>query len=156
MPVIHIGFLDFQLFPNHPEFFGMYKFMNVKDHFLYSDKLALGVVDLKHIELATEEDRSFEIDRWARLFKATTWEEIKMIAANNKYMKEATQALYEYNSDYVIRQKCEAREEYECRQRTMNRLLTEAQEKLKEQEAALQAKDAEIARLLELIEKNKQ
>ena len=130
--------------------------MNVKDHFLYSDKLALGVVDLKHIELATEEDRSFEIDRWARLFKATTWEEIKMIAANNEYMKEATQALYEYNSDYVIRQKCEAREEYECRQRTMNRLLTEAQEKLKEQEAALQAKDAEIARLLELIEKNKQ
>ena len=65
--------------------------------FLYSDKLALGVVDLKHIELANEEDRTFEIDHWARLFKATTWEEIKMIATNNEYMKEATQALYEYN-----------------------------------------------------------
>ena len=100
-----------------------------------------------------------------------------MIAANNEYMMEATQALYEYNSDYVIRQKCEAREEYERRQRTMKKLLSDAQEKiqeqevalqekdvalqekdvaLREQEVALQEKDAEIKRLMELIEKNSQ
>ena len=145
LSVIHIGFLDFQLFPEHPEFFGIYKFMNEKDHYLYSDKLTLGVVDLKHIELATEEDKAFQIDHWARLFKATTWEEIKMIAENNEYMTEATQALYEYNADYVIRQKCEAREEYERRQRTLHKKLSDAQEKIQEQEK-------EIARLTALLE----
>lgn len=62
LSVIHIGFLDFQLFLEHPEFFGIYRFMNEKDHYLYSDKLTLGVVDLKHIELATEEDRAYQID----------------------------------------------------------------------------------------------
>lgn len=34
--------------------------MNEKDHYLYSDKLSLGVVDLKHIELATEEDSKLQ------------------------------------------------------------------------------------------------
>lgn len=142
LTVVHIGFLDFQLFPEHPEFFGIYRLMNEKDHYLYSDKLTLGVVDLKHIELATEEDREFQIDHWARLFKATTWEEIKMIAENNEYMTEATQALYEYNADYVIRQKCEAREEYERRQRTLHKKLSDAQEKIQEQEECLREKDS--------------
>jgi len=168
LSVIHIGFLDFQLFPEHPEFFGIYKFMNEKDHYLYSDKLTLGVVDLKHIELATEEDKAFQIDHWARLFKATTWEEIKMIAENNEYMTEATQALYEYNADYVIRQKCEAREEYERRQRTLHKKLSDAQEKIQEQEESLREKDSklqeqdkllkeqenEIERLKALLQKN--
>ena len=144
LSVIHIGFLDFQLFPEHPEFFGIYKFMNEKDHYLYSDKLTLGVVDLKHIELATEEEKAFQIDHWARLFKATTWEEIKMIAENNEYMTEATQALYEYNADYVIRQKCEAREEYERRQRTLHKKLSDAQEKIQEQEESLREKDSKL------------
>lgn len=35
------------------------------------------------INLAAEEDKAWEIDYWARLFKATTWEEIKMIAKQN-------------------------------------------------------------------------
>lgn len=152
LSVVHIGFLDFQLFPEHPEFFGIYRLRNEKDHYLYSDKLTLGVVDLKHIELATEEDRTFQIDHWARLFKATTWEEIKMIAENNEYMTEATQALYEYNADYVIRQKCEAREEYERRQRTLHKKLSDAQEKIQEQDKLLKEQENEIERLKALLE----
>ncbi|MDE7222996.1 MAG: Rpn family recombination-promoting nuclease/putative transposase, partial [Acetatifactor sp.] len=31
-PVIHIGFLDFTLFPECPEFYATYKLMNVKNH----------------------------------------------------------------------------------------------------------------------------
>lgn len=151
LSVVHIGFLDFQLFPEHPEFFGIYRLMNEKDHYLYSDKLTLGVVDLKHIKLATEEDREFQIDHWARLFKATTWEEIKMIAENNEYMTEATQALYEYNADYVIRQKCEAREEYERRQRTLHKKLSDAQEKIQEQDKLLKKQENEIERLKALL-----
>lgn len=53
-PVHQISFLDFTLFPEHPEFYATYKFLNIKNHTVYSDKLSLSVVDLTHINLATE------------------------------------------------------------------------------------------------------
>ena len=73
---IHIGFLDYTLFPEHPEFYATYKMSNMKNHHIYSDNFVLSVVDLTCIDLATEEDRLYHINDWARLFKATTWEEI--------------------------------------------------------------------------------
>ena len=59
LPVIHIGFLDFQLFSDYTEFYATYKLLNVKNHKVFSDKLCLRVVDLTHIDLATEEDKLF-------------------------------------------------------------------------------------------------
>lgn len=76
-PVIHIGILDFTLFPEYPEFYATYRFMNVKNHLAYSDKLTLSVLDLTGTELATEEDKTFQIDNWAKFFKATTWGKLK-------------------------------------------------------------------------------
>ena len=144
--------LDFSLFEDHQEFYGIYKLLNIKDHYLYSDKFALGVVDLTHIELATQEDKDFQIDHWARLFKATTWEEIKMIASDNQYLSEATQVLYEYNADKIIRQKCQAREENERYERMVNKIMQEQADALAEKDAtiseqnvALAQKDAKIA-----------
>ncbi len=32
------------------------------------------------IKFATAEDKRYNIDKWAKLFKAKTWEEIKMLA----------------------------------------------------------------------------
>ena len=81
------------------------------------------MVDLSHIDLATEEDKLFEIDRWAKLFKATTWEEIRMIAEGNETLMQATQALFECNTDELIRQQCYAREEYYKYQRTIDKAL---------------------------------
>ena len=46
------------------------------------------------------------------MFKAGTWEELRMIAEKNKYMSEAAMAMYELNADEIIRQQCIAREEY--------------------------------------------
>jgi predicted transposase/invertase (TIGR01784 family) len=46
MSAVHIGFLDFTLFEDKPEFYATYKMMNVKNFNIYSDKLTLGVVDL--------------------------------------------------------------------------------------------------------------
>ena len=61
-PVIQIGLLNFTLFSKLPEFYATYKLLNVKNHSLYSDKLQLSVSDLTHIELATEEDKSYQLD----------------------------------------------------------------------------------------------
>ena len=74
-PVIHIGILDFTLFPDEPEFYASYKMLNVKTHKVYNDKLVLNVLSLKQINNATQEDKDWHIDAWAKLFAAKTWEE---------------------------------------------------------------------------------
>lgn len=119
-PAIQIGFLDFTLFPEHPEFYATYKLLNVKNHHLYSDKLTLSVVDLTQLDLATGEDKDWGIDYWAKLFKVTTWEELKMISKKNDALREASEALYIMNADQMIREQCRAREDYYRIQNTMN------------------------------------
>ena len=111
-PVIHIGFLDYTLFEEHPEFFATYKLMNVKNQHIYSDNFTLSVVDLTQIDLATAEDRAFQIDYWAALFKAKTWEDIKMLAKNNEYLEEASKTLFQLSADEQIKKRCLDREEY--------------------------------------------
>lgn len=115
---------------------------------VYSDKLCLSVVDLTHIDLATEEDKRYHIDQWAALFKAATWEEIKMIAQQNDYLQEASKAYYRLTQEERIRQICEAREDYYRCQRGMQRIMDEQAAALKEQANALAEKDAIIASLL--------
>ena len=132
-PAIHIGFLDFTPFTKYPEFYATYKLLNIKNQHLYSDKFILSVVDLTHIELATDEDKVYGIDRWARLFKSTTWEEIKMIAENNPILTEASETLYTYNADEMARQRSQARAEYLAHERAVNNRLA----KLSEENAVL-------------------
>ena len=110
---IHIGFLDFTLFPEVPEFYATYRMMNVKNHHLYSSKFTLGVVDLTKIDLATDEDRIWGIDHWARLFKATTWEELKMLASKNQDFEDTIVTMQELSADEKIKLQCMARERYE-------------------------------------------
>lgn len=87
-PACHIGILDFTLFPKQAEFYASYKLLNEKNHREYSDKFTLRVLDLTQIQMATEEDKAYGLDRWAKLFKATTWEEFKMIAADDKISRK--------------------------------------------------------------------
>ena len=161
LPVIHIGFLDFTLHPSHPEFYATYQMLNVKNHLLYSDKFTLSVVNLKKIELATEEDKKYHIDYWAALFKAKTWEELKMLTKENEYLQEAAESLYVANADEIVRQQCVAREDAERRERTLERdkrLLQEALDEsgrvIQEKDKVLEEKDKEIARLKALLVQN--
>jgi len=124
-PVIHIGFLDFELFPEHPEFYATYQILNVKNCHKYSDKITVSVVNLNRTDLATEEDKSYDIDYWARLFKSTTWEDIKMLAAKNSSLLEAANAMYDFTSDEIIREHCEMREEFRRRARTQEIYMEE-------------------------------
>ncbi len=116
----------------------------------YSDKFNLRVVNLKQINLATEEDRTYKIDYWARLFTATSWEEMKELAQNDAFMDSALQSIYESNADEITRQKCRAREEYSKReqfatqQMEINKLLTKQ----------LAEKDDEIVALKKILAEN--
>ena len=71
------------------------------------------MLNLKCIGNATDDDKENELDAWARLFKAKTWEEIKMIANQHDFAKEAANSIYAVSSDEAIRLQCEARERYE-------------------------------------------
>lgn len=130
-PTIHIGFLDFTPFPEYPEFYATYKLLNIKNQHLYSDKVTLCVVDLTHIELATDEDKTYGVDLWARLFKATTWEEIKMIAKNNPVIIDACESLYILNADEIARQRSRAREDAIARENALNQIITDQAAEIK-------------------------
>lgn len=147
LPVHHIGFLDFTLFPEYPEFYATYQLLNVKNHHLYSSKFTLSVVNLTQTELATEEDKANKIDYWARLFKAKTWEEIKMLAQNNEYLEEAANSIYQANAEEIVRQQCRAREDAERRERTLIRNYNLIKEELASANAELANANARIREL---------
>ena len=154
LPVTHIGFLDFTLFEDDPEFYATNMMLNVKCHRIFNDKFKLSVVNLSQIDLATKEDKAWGVDYWARLFKAKTWEEIKMLAEKNEFLEEAAQSVYVANEDEIIRQMCRAREDRERHERTVQRdlkKLAEAEVQLAEQKHQLSAKDQRIAELEEQL-----
>ncbi len=128
-PVVHIGFLDYALFEGQPEFYASYKLINVKSYQKYSDSLTLHVVDLSHIELATEEDKRYHIHEWAALFKADTWEEIRMIASKNEYLTEAAQTMFCMSEDDLVYKRCLDREEYYQDLRSYERAIEESERK---------------------------
>ena len=109
------------------------------------------MVNSNQIELATEEDKAHNIDFWARIFKAKTWEDIKMFAKDNEYLQEAAESLYVANADEIIRQQCRAREDAERLQRTLerdNNLLKRDLAALQEDNTALNARIAELEQAL--------
>lgn len=92
-------------------------------------RFSIHVLDLTQIQLADREDRDYDLDKWAGLFRALTWEDFKMISAGNKSMQEAGKTLFMLNGDDRIRNQCEAREDY-CRtwggvERYMDEMQTE-------------------------------
>ena len=158
-PVYHVGFLDFTLFRDHPEFFATYQMRNARDNHLLSDRFNLLVVSLNEIRLATEEDKAYELDKWARFFKAKTWEELRMIAQDNKPMETAAESIYLSNTDDNIYWQCRYREDYLAYQeyqkkemRKLKRDLRKSREAIAEKDSAIAEKDSEIAALRARLE----
>ena len=110
---IHIGILDFNLKHLTPEFYSEFKLMNVNNHEIYSDKFVLRVLNLKTLEDDSIEKEPADLYYWAKLFKATTWEEIKMLASKNPDMEDTIVTMKELSADDKIRLQCQARERYE-------------------------------------------
>jgi predicted transposase/invertase (TIGR01784 family) len=144
MSAVHIGFLDFTLFEDKPEFYATYKMMNVKNFNIYSDKLTLGVVDLSKIILATEEDKAYGIDKWATLFKASTWEELKALAAQNSVFENVAEAMYRYSCDRDVLEECR---KIEDGRRYVN-YLKESNKNLTAENNSLRASNAEMGNQL--------
>ena len=156
-PVIHIGFLDFTLFKEYPEFYAQYKMMNVKKGYIYSDKLDLRVINLKCTELATDEDKEYQIDYWVKLFKAKTWEEVKSMSEKNEYINEASKTIFQMTEDEMVRNRCYDRIHHLANIKTFELVIEEQKEELAKKDEALAEKDEVIAKQMDaLAEKEKE
>lgn len=103
------------------------------------------MVDLTHIELATNEDKAYGIDKWASLFKAISWEEIRMAAKNDEYLMEATKTLYTLNSDEMIRQQCQARMDAERHEYLVKKKIEDLTAEIADKDAEIADKNVKIA-----------
>lgn len=166
-PVVHIGIMDETLFPDTPVFYDSFCLMSPKTGKIYSDKMSINVLNLRCIDKATEEDRAWKLDYWARLFKSTTWEEIRMMAQDNKYMEEASNSFYQILADMNERKRCQDREDYYkkeafvgeqlARLEKIEKQLEEKKSQLEETITQLSEKDAELSeKNAELSEKDAQ
>ena len=144
-PAIHVGILNFSPFEEQPIFYSRNLLMDVVQHRIYSSKFAVNVLDLSHIELATQEDKNWNLDFWARLFKAKTWEEMKMIAKDNEYFTEASNTLCDLYADFNVRERCRDREDYELEQKYLHDTIAQQESMLAQKDSMLEEKDNTIA-----------
>ena len=119
----------------HRNFFAIYQLSNNKSKRLYTGKFSI------RIDLATEEDKYYEIDRWAKLFKAATWEELKMIAKNDPDLMQASDELYKVNKDDILRQQARARADAEFWEKVHNARMEKMQEELSKKDAIISEKE---------------
>ncbi len=119
-PAVHVGILNFSPFDGEPIFYSRNMLMDMNKRRIYSDKFQVNVLELKQVELATEEDKKWNLDFWAKLFKARTWEELKMIAKDNEYFTEASNTLCDLYADFNVRERCRDREDYELEQKYLH------------------------------------
>jgi predicted transposase/invertase (TIGR01784 family) len=159
---VHIGFLDYTLFPEYPEFYSKYRLRNERTGQLYTSKFLISVVNLPQKHLATREDIQAHRDLWASFFKATRWEELKMLAQQDTNIKKAITTVHRLCMDEEFRQQYEAREDrirqqrdhdywYDTEIRKRDTVIAEKDAVIAEKNAALSEKDARIAELERLL-----
>ena len=108
---VHIGFLDYTLFPQNPEFYSTYRLINERTGQLYSSKFRISVVDLTLIKLATEDDKKYHRDLWASFFKAKEWGELMELAKQDQNIQKAVVTLKKLTEDEKFKLQYEARED---------------------------------------------
>ncbi len=94
------------------EFFARFGFINTKYYYPYSTLWSIFVLNLNRIDLATEKDKENNLDLWARMFKATTWEEFHELAKEFPIAREVARIMYAINADVHERSKFEAHRRY--------------------------------------------
>lgn len=112
---------DFWLPKMTKELYSEYRLMNIKNHEIYSSKFGINVLNLKAVGDDSVAKEPEELYEWAKLFKATTWEEIKMLAEKNEYIADTVVTLKQLTADEKIRMQCQAREDYEHDRATLLR-----------------------------------
>ena len=94
------------------EFYAGYKLLNVKNHKPYSDMIGINVLNLKYIDLATQEDIDDGLVYWAKLFLADTWEELQSLIGDHVDIEEVADLILELNTDNQAKEILEGQRKY--------------------------------------------
>jgi flagellar biosynthesis/type III secretory pathway protein FliH len=87
--------------------------MNRHTHEIYNDSARIFVLCLPYLKNCTEAEKKDPVYDFARLFAATTWEELTMLAEENDAMKNVHVVLKELTDNEKIQQQLEIEERYE-------------------------------------------
>ena len=148
-PTTQVGILNYDLFPEENEFYAHYKMINVKNHKIYNDKVELCVLNLNQINLATEEDIARGIDLWARFFKATTWEDLKMLAEEKMIFAECAHTMHNIlknQEEYLYLQaRIEGERVWAAKEQEVQEAQAERDVAVSERDAAVSERDAAVS-----------
>ena len=103
------------------------------------------MVDLTRINMATNEDKFYSVDKWAAFFKADKWEDIIMLADQMPSLQTSVETLYQLNTDEQIRETCDRFIRAENRERGYKNWIASQAEELANKDAVIANKDAELA-----------
>ncbi len=109
---IHIGILDFTPKDFPKKLYLDYFFYNLDTAHKYSDKVSIRVLQLNQLGNEADEKKWPELYHWARLLKAQTWEEMRMMAEKNDTIRECVFTLKELTADEKARMQMEALDNY--------------------------------------------
>ena len=106
------------------------------------------MLQLNQLGNPEDEKQMPEIYHWAQLFKATTWEEIRMLAEKNESIKRSIVTLKELTADEQAKMQIEARERYRRDMVAAQDFVWEqSEEKIRELEDNLQQSHVENEKL---------
>ena len=105
---IHVGILDFTLYPEVEEFYSCFHLREDTRHSLYTDKMEVHILELP--KLAKHEYPETALLDWARFFNAEEKEEFEEVAEKNSYINRAYKELQSISADEKKRLEYEARE----------------------------------------------
>lgn len=148
LPTIHIGIMDYTLFPKYPEFYSEYRVMNIKNHNLYTDKFGIMILDLSQINNAPK-DTNPELIRWAKIFMAETLDELKELVEDRKELMNMVSTVEKLSEDINIKWMLEAEEDHKRRMNGIKR----REEEYKKEKAELKKQLAEQQALIEKLQK---
>lgn len=111
-PAIHIGILTESPFPDIHEFYSEYLMINTSSGHILSRNFSSRMLSLDQLDHASAKERESELYYWAKLFKASTWEDIQMLSKDKPYLNAAVSNLRILTEDEKIQLQCEARERY--------------------------------------------
>ena len=123
-------------------------------NYLYPGNFNLYVIELNHTDMVTSEDKASHVDIWAKLFKATTWEEVKMITKDNPSMNSTAESIYMANADINILEQCRAREDAIDHEKYQKELIESLNKTIADRDVELDNAYATISELRKLLQEH--
>ncbi len=105
---IHIGILNFELFPNNNEFYSRFHLREDTNNTLYTDKLEIHVIELPKVKKKFYPDNS--ILQWTNFFNVENKKELDNMMNKNEYIDKACEQIIKISADEAKRIEYDARE----------------------------------------------